>query len=173
MDTEKCIKLRRSIRDFKEDDVSTGIVQDIIKSAIEAPSSGNVQDWEFIIVRDPQRKAELTEAAIGQDFIKKAPVVVVVCSDLDKVTKAYGERGRSLYSIQNISAAIENLLLAAWNRGIGSCWVGAFNEERVKEILILPQNVRPMGIIPLGYPNKIPEKIPRRGVKECIHFERY
>lgn len=173
MDVSKCIKDRRDIRDFKPDPVPDNVLKEILDSAIQAPSSGNVQDWEFIVVKNQNTKKLLAEAALGQDFIAKAPVVIVVCSDLNRISYSYGERGKNLYSIQNTAAAIQNLLLAAWDLGIGSCWVGAFNEQRIRETLVLPEHVRPLAIIPLGYPAKTPGKPGRRPLEEVLHREKY
>lgn len=173
METLKCIKERRDIRDFRPEPIPENILKKILESAVQAPSSGNVQDWEFILVKDPRTKSLLAEAALGQDFVAKAPVVIVVCSDLNRVSSSYGERGKTLYSVQNTSAAVQNLLLAAWNLGIASCWVGAFREQRVKEILVLPQHVRPLAIIPLGYPAKVPQKPERKPLEQTLHQERY
>jgi nitroreductase len=173
MDTLKCIKERRDIRDFRPDPIPENALREILESAIQAPSAGNVQDWHFILVKSPRTKKLLAGAALKQGFVAEAPLVIAVCSDLDRVSSAYGERGKSLYSIQNTSAAIENLLLAAWERGLGTCWVGAFNEQRIREILVLPGNVRPLALIPLGYPAKIPKKPGRRRLEQVLHQERY
>ncbi len=173
MDTIKCIRERRDIRDFRPDPIPEDILKKILDSAIQSPSAGNIQDWHFCLVKNPNTKRLLVNAALNQDFIARAPLVIVVCSDLNRISSSYGERGKSLYSVQDTSAAIENLLLAAWNFGIGSCWVGAFNEQRVRETLVLPENVRPLAIIPLGYPSKVPEKPGRRPLKEVLHLEKY
>jgi nitroreductase len=165
MQTIECIKDRRSVREYKPVPVPDGVLEEVLEAAVQAPSSGNVQDWEFIIVKSPETKKSLVEAAWGQDFIAEAPVVLVVCSD--------GSRGENLYSIQNTSAAIQNLLLTAWDRGIGSCWIGAFNEKAVRDMLVLPTSVRPMAIITLGYPARVSKKPKRKDVKEVTHTERW
>lgn len=173
MDTIKCIKERRDIRDFRPEPIPEDILKKILDSAIQSPSAGNIQDWEFILVKNPRTKSLLAEAALDQDFVAEAPLLIVVCSDLNRVSSSYGERGKSLYSVQNSAAAIENLLLAAWDLGIGSCWVGAFREQRVREILVLPEHIRPLAIIPLGYPARVPQKPGRRPLEEVLHQERY
>jgi nitroreductase len=132
-----------------------------------------VQDWEFVLVKTPEGKNALAAAAFNQSFVSNAHVVAVVCSDLDKITKAYGERGRTLYSVQNTSAAVENLMLAAWDRGIGTCWIGAFNEQKVKDALVLPTSVRPLAIITMGYPAQKPMPTKRRPVEETLHWETF
>ncbi len=166
------MKSRTETREFKKDPVPDDVINKILDAAVQAPSAGNVQDWEFIVVKSPETKKALALAAFEQDFIERAPVVIVVCSDLDRVASKYGVRGSSLYSIQDAAVATENMLLAAHALGLGSCWVGALNEGRVKEILVLPTNVRPLAIIPIGYPAEKPEKH-KRDTKGVVHRERY
>ena len=173
METLRCIKERRSIRSFKPEPISHKVIEEILTAAINAPSSGNVQDWEFIIVKEKENKKKIAEAALGQNFISEAPVIIVVCSNLKRISYVYGQRGKYLYSIQNTAAAIENILLSAWDKGLGSCWVGAFNEIEIKKILNLPNEIRPLAIIPIGYPKQIPPKSERRDLKEVIHYEEY
>ena len=100
-------------------------------------------------------------------------MVIVVCSNMRTIGDAYGERGTSLYSIQDTASAVQNMMLAAWDKGIGSCWVGSFNEEKVKAVLILPGHVRPMAIVPLGYPATKPLKPGRKSLDEVVHRDLY
>ena len=171
MDTLRAIRERTSVREYRQDAVPDSVIRELMEAAAQAPSSGNVQDWEFIVVKNPGTKKAIAEVAMDQGFIGSAPAVIVVCSDLRKVSSAYGQRGASLYSVQNTSAAIENLLLAAWDKGLGCCWVGAFSEQALKELLALPTNIRPLAIITLGYPLSIPKKRARR--KPGIHWEHW
>jgi nitroreductase len=106
-------------------------------------------------------------------FIKEAPVVIVVCSDLDRIKLRYGERGEKLYSIQDTAASIMIILLAAQALGLGTCWVGAFDEERIKEILELPRNLRPLAIIPVGYPKERIEKSERIPFENLTWLNKY
>ena len=173
MDAFECMKSRTEIRKYKKDPVPDDLIDKILQAATQAPSAGNMQDWEFIVVESIETKRELVIASFNQTFIADAPVVIVVCSDMDRVASKYGVRGSSLYSIQDAAAATENLLLAAHALGLGSCWVGAFNEGRIKEILVLPTNVRPLAIIPIGYPAEKPGKPERLDMKKVVHRERY
>ena len=173
MQTIDCIRGRRSVRKYKEDEISKTDIIELLDAAIQAPSSGNVQDWEFVVVQDEGIKKQLQEASLEQEFISKARAAIVVCSDLERVEARYGERGKNLYSVQNTAAAAQNLMLAAWDRGLGTCWVGAFNEQKVKDILILPTNVRPLAIITLGYPEAVAEKRTRTELNKVIHWERW
>jgi len=173
MNTIECIKSRASVRSYKPDDIPDDVLDGVLDAAIHAPSAGNVQDWEFVVVRKQDTKSRLAEAAYAQGFIAQAPVIIVVCSNLRTISSAYGERGKSLYSIQDTSAASQNLMLAACDKGIGTCWVGSFNDEKVREILVLPTHVRPMALMPMGYPASQPRRTGRRVLGEFVHRELY
>ncbi len=173
MDVLEAIKGRRSVRAFKPDDVPNAVVEQLIDAARWAPSAGNIQPWEFIIVRNPELKRKLAEAALGQRFIEEAPVVVVVCANEIRSTQGYGMRGKNLYCIQDTAAAIQNLLLAAYSMGLGTCWVGAFREEEARRALRIPEGIRPVAIIPIGYPAESPTAPAKRSLKQIIHYETY
>lgn len=172
METIECIKSRRSIRRYQKNPIPEGLIRELIDAATCAPSSGNIQDWEFIVVRNSTAKTRLREACGGQRIVEEAPALVVICSDRNRIGQ-YGSRGEELYSIQNTAAAAENLMLAAWDRGIGSCWVGAFDETEVSNILVLPSHVKPLLILALGYPAEKPERPKRWGLDEVLRWERY
>lgn len=173
MNTMECIKSRTSIRKYRKDSVPEKLILELIDAARHAPSSGNVQDWEFIAVTNTQTKEKLAEASYGQKFMREAPVVIAVCTDTEAISSAYGERGSNLYCVQNTAAAIQNMLLAANENGLGSCWVGAFSESDVKGILILPTKIRPLALITLGYPAESAKKKARREIKDILHKERW
>jgi len=171
MDIFECIKGRRSIRAFTSDPVKEEDLKKILEAAIHAPSAGNLQSWEFVIVRDKDRKLQLARAALNQTFIAEAPVVIVVCANLTRSGRIYGERGRTLYCIQDTAAAIQNILLTAYALGYGTCWVGAFREEAASKILKLPPDVRPVAIIPIGRPAERPAPRPRMPLNKVVHYE--
>lgn len=173
MDVLEAIKGRRSVRAFRPDDVPNAVVEQLIDAARWAPSAGNIQPWEFIIVRNPELKRKLAEAALGQRFIEEAPVVIVVCANEIRSTQGYGMRGKNLYCIQDTAAAIQNLLLTAYSMGLGTCWVGAFREEEAKKALRIPEGIRPVAIIPIGYPAESPTAPAKRSLKQIIHYETY
>lgn len=173
MEVFEAIKGRRSIRAFKESPIPDETVRQLIDAARWAPSAGNIQPWEFIIVKKPEVKHRLAEAALGQFFIEEAPVVIVVCADELRSSQGYGLRGRTLYCIQDTAAAVQNLHLAAYSMGLGTCWVGAFREEEVKRILRIPSGVRPVAIIPVGYPAEKPRYVGRRPLENIIHYESF
>ncbi len=150
----ECLDLlfkRVSIRKFTQDDVDDDTLTKILEAGNAAPSAGNLQARDFVVVRDAQTKKRLAMAALKQMFIAEAPVVIVVCANYPRSMRVYGERGK-LYAEQDATAAIENILLAVTALDLGAVWVGAFDEEQVSEILELPEYVRPMAIIPIGHP---------------------
>jgi nitroreductase len=173
MDVFEAIKGRRSVRAFTSKPVSDDDVKTILDAARQAPSAGNLQPWEFIVVRDAEIKKRLAQAALDQAFIEEASVVIVACADESRSSPRYGSRGSTLYCIQDTAAAIQNLHLAALALGLGTCWVGAFDEAEARKLLVTPQNARPVAIIPVGYPAEKPKPRPRRPLAEIVHREKF
>jgi len=133
----KIIKERRSIRKFQAKPLSQEGIDKLIEALIWAPSAGNLQSRKFYFVFNQEIKEKLVEAAFDQDFISDAPLVIVGCTD-EKISLRYGERGKNLYSICDIALSIQNLMLLAHSEGLGSVWVGTFDEKEVAKILNLP-----------------------------------
>ncbi len=170
LDVFEALKQRRSIRDYTTDDVTEEAVLQLVESASLAPSAGNVQPWEFVVVRDSKTKQMLSNAALGQRFIEKAPVVIVVCADLARSLRRYGKRGEQLYCLQDTAAAIENIILAAQALGLATCWVGAFQETEVALAVNAPKHIRPVAIIPVGHPARKQMAPPKRSSNDTIHY---
>jgi nitroreductase len=174
MNVIEAIKNRGSTRAFTNEPVSHEEVEQLIDAARHAPSAGNIQPWEFIIIRDPEIKKSIAQAALNQTFIEQASVTIAVCADTAKSGRGYGSRGTDLYCIQDTAAATQNILLSAEALGLATCWIGAFNEKQVKEILNLPNEVRPLALIPVGHRTVAgPRTRPRRPIVEIIHYETY
>jgi len=169
MEISEIIKNRRSIRKFQEKEIPEKIIDKLVEALIWAPSAGNLQSRKFYFVFNQKIKEKLAVAALGQDFIAQAPLIIVGCCD-GKITLRYGERGKNLYSICDVSASIENLMLLATELGLGTVWAGAFNEKEVSKILNLPENLRPIAIIPVGYPDEKPEAPPRVSKLDAVRF---
>ena len=163
---------RRSVRQFSDEPIGREEIGEILDAARWAPSAGNVQDWEIVVVQDEGRKRKLAEACWEQMFIADAPVVFVVFSNLNLLSR-YRERGIMMYSYQDTAAAIQNMLLVAYSLGIGSCWVGAFDDEEVSEIVGAPEHLRPVAVIPMGYPERIPEAPIRHDISDYSYVEEY
>ncbi len=168
MDFLGVLATRRSIRAFSEEPVTERELRLCLKAATLAPSAGNVQPWQFFVVRDRGTRQALARAALGQMFLAQAPVVIVVCADLKRAAAAYGRRGRELYSLQDTAAATQNLLLMAHALGLGTCWVGAFDEQAVARVLKLPGHLRPVALVPVGRPAQRPASPGRRPLSEVV-----
>ncbi|MCD6248295.1 MAG: nitroreductase family protein [Hadesarchaea archaeon] len=169
MDVFEAINGRRSIRQFTSEDVPDGDLMRILDSATKAPSAGNCQPWEFVVVKDPATKQRLARAALGQQFVAEAPVVIVVCANIPRTSSRYGRRGANLYAIQDTAAAAQNIHLAAFALGYGTCWVGAFDDEEVSKVIGSPEEIKPVAIIPLGKPAESPAPPPRLPLEKIVH----
>lgn len=153
MEALEAIDLRRSVRSFTGQAPDEEAVGKVLAAALRAPSAGNLQPWHFYVVWNSHTRKELAEAALSQQHIAGAPVVIVVCTDPERSAPHYGDRGRFLYCLQDAAAATENLLIAATALGLGSCWVGAFDEGAVAGIIGAPDGRLPVTLVPLGYPS--------------------
>jgi nitroreductase len=173
LDVFEAIKGRRSVRAFTKKPVSDEEITKLIDAARWAPSAGNIQPWEFVIVRDAKVKHGLSAAALDQTFIEEAPVVIVVCADQLQSGSGYGSRGANLYCLQDTAAATQNILLAAHAMGLAACWVGAFQEEEARKVLNVPSGIRPVAIVPVGHPAEKPMARSRKPVKEIVHHETF
>lgn len=175
MDIFKCIHSRRSVRKFLDIPVEWEKVGVILDAGTAAPSSGNLQNWKFIVVQNEKKRQEIAEAALQQYWIASAPAIIVICAELRRARQFYGVRGERLYSIQNCAAVAENMLLAAHALGLSSCWVGAFDEGMVSRALSIPDDVdiRPQIILPIGYPDESPAKPQSVPLDNITYFEKW
>lgn len=172
MDIVDCIERRMSIRVFTQDPVEESVVDEALRLANLAPSAGNLQARDFIVVRDVGTKRALMEAAYKQDFIRSAPVVLVFCANLARIGH-YGGRGRDLYCLQDVAAAIENVMLYLTSKGLGSVWVGAFDEKKAAAALSLPSEARPVAIVPIGHPAEPGVRRKRLPLGSVVHRDRW
>jgi len=168
MNFEEVLRKRHSIRRFKEKEVEEEKIKKILELANLSPSAGNLQARRVVIVKDKEIKEKICQAALGQDFIVEAPVVFVVCADLEESAQKYGRRGQELYSIQDATIFASYLQLAVTSLGLVSCWVGAFNEDEISEILKLAKEIKPIAIIPVGEPEEKPYSTGRKNLGEII-----
>jgi nitroreductase len=173
MDFETVVKRRRMCREFLERDVPQEKLDRILELASRYPSAGHTEPQEFIVVHDRRMKEDLAHAALDQMFVVQAPVVIVVVSDVRRSARRYGERGVRFFSIIDGAFVVMLILLAVVEEGLGACFVGSFYDEEVQEVLSLPQGVRPIGIIPIGYCAEGPRKFRRRSREQIVHRDRY
>lgn len=161
------VKERRSIRDFLPRAIPAPTIKTLKEALIWAPSAGNLQARKFYFLFSKKIKEKLAAAALKQNFIAQAPLTIVACTD-STIQAHYGERGVHLYTIQDVAASLMGMMLVAHEAGLGSVWVGAFHEEEVSNILDLPRNLRPVAIVPVGYPSSIPEAPSRVSEEHAI-----
>ena len=173
MDLETVVKKRRMCRQFLDRDVPQEKIDRILDLALRYPSAGHTEPQEFLVVRDQRVKEDLARAALEQMFVAQAPLVIVVVSDTRRSARRYGERGIHFFSITDGSFAAMLILLAVVNEGLGACFVGSFYDEEVQDVLGLPAEVRPIGLIPIGYCVEGSREFPRRFKAQIIHRDRY
>jgi len=173
MEFGECIDKRRSVRKFLDKQVSPDDLIDLIDAARKAPSSGNLQSWKFICVKNQNNKNEISDACFQQNWISQAPLLIVVVSQNDNLKRHYGVRGDVLYSIQDAALASQNILLKATELGLGSCFVSAFEEGMIKRILKIPDALRPQSIIAIGYSDDRPKKKILENIEAITYFESY
>jgi nitroreductase len=167
----KVIKERRSIRIYKPDPVPEDILHRVLEAARFSPSGKNLQPWKFILVNDETLKRRLAEASVGQYFVAEAPLVIVACAFPDK---CYSRMGNYMKSWPvDVAIAVEHLMLQAQEEGLGTCWIGAFEEVDVKAILDIPEGVRVLALTPLGYPADNPAPRGRKSLEDIISYNSY
>lgn len=170
MEFSEVISKRRSVRHFNTKlEVSDDDVRALLEAAVAAPSAGNIQPWRFTVVRTLAARERLS-AALSQRWATAAPVVIVVSVDPRPCAARYGDRGEYLYSLQDTAAAVENMLLAAVDRGLGACWIGAFSEDSVREAVGLQRPVTPVAIVPVGYSAESAGRPTRRPLSELTTY---
>ena len=168
MDFLKLIEERRSMRKYQFKPVEEEKLARILEAANRAPSAGTLQGYEIYVVRKKEHRQALVKAAYEQEFLAEAPVVLVFCADAPRSAEKYGERGATLYSVQDATIACAYAQLAAKSLELDSVWVGAFDEQAVAGIIHVDQGLRPIIMLPVGYAGKEAQPRPRRSLKDLI-----
>ncbi|HHV59723.1 MAG TPA: nitroreductase [Clostridiaceae bacterium] len=163
------IENRRSIRKYTSQEVEDEKLNKVLEAARLSPSARNLQNWKFIVVRDPEKISELGKAAGSSGFIAQAPVIIAACGTDPEGIMRCGQHRHTV----DLSIATAYIILAAYEQGLGTCWIGGFDEKMVKEILNVPDNVRVVAITPLGYPDESPAPRPRKKLEDIVCFETY
>ncbi len=159
---------RTSVREYEKDSLTQEEVEYILDCAGPAPSAGNLEAWDVIVVADEEVRLALADAAFRQSHIEKASVVFAVCTNYVRSMSRYGERG-ILYAVQDATIACTYMMLAAHARNLHSCWTGAFEEEEVRDILQLPQHVRPIALLAVGKGHQSGVLSDRMVIGEHVH----
>jgi nitroreductase len=165
------VETRRSVRAYAKTAVEGEKIRRILATALLAPSAGDLQAYQIAVIEKSETKAALAAAALGQDFVAEAPVILVFCANPQRSASRYGERGAMLYCTQDATLAACYAQLAATALGLASCWVGAFDETKVADVLDLPARLRAVAIMPIGYAAEWPERPPRRPLEDLVRRE--
>ena len=165
------IEKRKSIRSYKPQDVEEEKLNYILQAFRKAPSAKNLQPWKLIVVKDKKKISDLSIACNNQTFLSEAPMLIVACAKEDE---AYGVMGGYMNSYPiDIALALEHLILAATEKGLGTCWIGAFKEKLVKDLLDVPDNVRVVAITPVGYPAMEGRTRGRKPISKIVCYDKY
>jgi nitroreductase len=169
MELKDAIRKRESIRDYEDKPVPEEKLLKVLEAARLAPSGSNRQEWKFIVVRDVKRRRELSEAAGGQLHIAAAPVVIAaVGTNPERVMMC----GVPAYAV-NLAIAMDHMTLAAVDEGLGTCWIGAFSQDRAREILNVPASCRIVTMMPLGFPKQTGRPKIRKFLDEIVCYESF
>lgn len=175
------LRTRGSVRKYSDKPVEEDKITEILESARIAPSWANRQGWSFIVIRDPDVRMKLSSAGgILNRWLQKAPVLIIACGDPVKS----GTRNGIQYIIVDVAIAMEHIVLAATNLGLGTCWIGVFDEQKIKTILGIPDNIRVLALTPLGYAaesqgmydrtaKSVMRSQKRKNLSEIVHYDRW
>src|SRR3989344_1755204 len=169
MDVLEAIKSRRSIRKYLEVPVEWEKVGVVLEAGRLAPSAGNCQEWNFIVVTDQALREQIAEMSAEGLWMATAPVHIVITANIESISRLYRIRGERLYAVQDCAIAASQMMLAAQDQGLGCCWVGAVDEHALARLLSIPDSIRPQVILTLGYPDERPE-MPKRKILENLLF---
>ena len=165
------IETRRSIRSYKNQEIEEDKLDYVLQAFRKAPSAKNLQPWKLVVIKNKKILKDIAIACNNQTFMEEAPVIIAACA---KEEEAYGTMGGYMNSYPiDIAIALEHLILAATEKGLGTCWIGAFKEQLVKDILGVPENVRVVALTPLGYPAREASVRGRKPLTEIISYDKY
>lgn len=171
MSVLEIIRKRRSVRKYKGNLIPRDVLLRVLEAARLAPSGKNYQPWKFIIVQDEGLKRKVAKASAEQYFIAEAALIIVACGFPDN---SYSRLGRYMKSWPvDVAIALEHLILQAEEEGLGTCWIGSFEEKEVKALLNIPEEVRVLALTPLGYPDQTPSDRGRKSLEEIISYDGY
>lgn len=165
------VRRRHSVRQYQSDmPVEPEKLHAILEMACAAPSAGDLQAYRIVVVHGQQERDALRKAANDQAFLSEAPVCLVFCADAARSQERFGERGRSLYAVQDATIAAAYAQLAVVAAGMGSTWIGHFDENEVRDLLGLERGLVPVAMLSVGYPAELPEPTSRRHMDEVVSY---
>ena len=167
MEFKKVIKQRRSVRDYKDTPVPEDKLLRVLEAARLAPSGSNRQPWKFIVVRDSKTRQKLAKAAMEQTWMAKAPVIIAAVATMPELMMICDVPD---YPV-DLAIAVDHMTLAAADEGLGTCWIGAFSQDKVHEFLGIPKKYKVVSLLPLGFPNQPPTPKTRKSLNEIVCYE--
>jgi nitroreductase len=156
---------RRSIRHYESKDISEEVLRQILEAGRQAPSAVNRQPFRFVVVNDHEIMKNLCNNLITR-FVKYAPVAIVGCADVKSLLTGK-------WAVVDTTIAMQNMVIAAWTLGIGSCWIGACNEEEIKKMLKIPDKWKVVALITFGYPAEQPKPRKKKPIEELFNFNSF
>jgi len=165
----EAIKKRQSVRNYQDKEIPEEILQQILEAGRLAPSARNTQSWKFIVVKDKNLRNKLVPACKNQEFVGEAPVVIAGCGTNPDYVMSNGEYA---YPI-DLAIALDHMSLEAASLGLGTCWIGAFYQDQVKDILSIPKDVRVVALMSVGYPKGLGNKKGRKPLSEIVCYNKY
>jgi len=180
MDVDEVISQRRSVRSYQATPVSEELLEELVDTARQAPSWMNKQCWHFLIVTDSLQIADIAKTAVTNHWIKQAPALIFVCAD----PHLSGTRDGLEYYMVDAAIAMDHLILFATSKGLGTCWIGSFNEEKIKNLLGIPPRIRIITFTPVGYAKEkeniagrfrstVARSTKRKSLSEICHWNKW
>jgi nitroreductase len=174
MDFYKVIQTRRSIHSYKPDPIPKQTLNKILEAARIAPSGSNRQPWKFIVVKDKTLKQKMTQICNNQEFVAEAPIIIVACGQ--RLPINHGGYMGEMSILVDVAIAFTHLILAARAEGLGTCWIGAFNNSEIKKLLQIPDQYEVVAATPLGYPaeeDAFTEQTDRKNMNEIVSTDKF
>ena len=156
---------RRSIRKYKKEPIPDGVLNNILEAGRRSPSAVNSQPWHFVVLRDRDAKEACSFGGYN-GFTREADFIVV---GLYKPSEVIIEK----LSLMNVTIALQNMVTAAWLQGVGSCWIGAWNDVKLRDVLNLPADSQIVGLVTFGVPDENPALQPKKPLSEIVHFDKW
>ncbi len=169
MDVFEAIKTRRAVRSYKSEPVPEEKLKKVLEAARLAPSAHNKQEWKLVVIKDSAKRKELAKASLNQNFVGEAPVVIVAVALEPEHTLTSGVPA---YAV-DLAIAIDHMTLVAVEEGLGTCWIGAFSQEEVRQVLNIPAQYKVVALLPLGFPADKSKAKSRKSLKEIICHENF
>ncbi|MEA1940573.1 MAG: nitroreductase family protein [Candidatus Caldatribacteriota bacterium] len=165
----EAIKKRQSVRSYQDKEIPEDVLQQILEAGRLAPSAKNGQPWKFIVVKDKKLREKLVPACKNQNFVGEASVVIVGCATNPNYKMGNGEYS---YTI-DLAIALDHMSLEAASSGLGTCWIGAFYQDKVKEVLEIPEDISVVTLMTLGFPQALDTKKGRKDLSEIVCYDKY